>query len=363
MCVVTFDWERNDAREKVDSFLKRGTLAWAVVELTHDCNFRCKWCYASAAAGKRGTTMSLERASYMLNLFAEHSDVKQITCSGGEPLLYPHLDEFVKRASDLGFIVHINTNGYLLDRERAETLASLGLTQVQINVDSMDPKKHDRIRGMRNSRKRAVQALENCSDAGIKTVMQTVLSKDNENEIFDIFEFALELGMDRSRVWDMLPVGSAFEREDLRPSDFLDTLAKLENFAHENGCRYAESGDPMFPGGRATKVNVYGGFCAAMRGGFVTISPKGDVYPCATQREYVLYNIFEIEHQTLFRQLHGYSVGGYRRALEIAEECRGCSLKKTCLSGCPTRRSPGRLDYWCEGGTREYVKRTRNIRA
>ena len=42
MCVVTFDWEENDAKEKFKTFHKKKSLSWVVVEVTEACNLNCK---------------------------------------------------------------------------------------------------------------------------------------------------------------------------------------------------------------------------------------------------------------------------------------------------------------------------------
>jgi MoaA/NifB/PqqE/SkfB family radical SAM enzyme len=52
---------------------------------------------------------------------------------------------------------------------------------------------------------------ENARDAGIVCVSQTVLTKDNENEIMDIFKFVRGMGVQRCRVWDITPKGMLLE--------------------------------------------------------------------------------------------------------------------------------------------------------
>ena len=39
MCCITFNWVESDAVEKVKHFARKGTVAWAVIELTDFCNF------------------------------------------------------------------------------------------------------------------------------------------------------------------------------------------------------------------------------------------------------------------------------------------------------------------------------------
>lgn len=345
VCVVTFDWEDSDAAEKVKYFEKKKSIAWAVVELTESCNFKCMWCYASSGYSKN--YMSRENYKKLMKILAD-AGVIQVTLSGGEPTLYPHLKEAVKLAKDSGFIVHMNTNGFLFTKTLALELKKLGLSQVQTNIDSLDPKKHDYIRGRKGSFHRAVQALKNAKDAGMTCVSQTVLTKLNENEIFDIFRFARSFGIQRCRVWDITPSGEAHGKMDLRPTNYIETLKRLDEFAYKLGAKHIESGDPLFPNSYKTKLNVSGGFCTGILGGFITISPNGDIFPCVTYRKF-LYNIFKIEKNDL-SEFHKFKLKELsQRNNKIMKRCKVCAFFNKCRGGCYTRINfTGINDYWCQ---------------
>ena len=186
MCVITFDWENTDAKIKFEHFNLNPSVSWAVIELTNYCNFKCKWCYANS--GINGLHMNRNDVEKLIRNLATYG-IKQITFSGGEPLFYAHINEAIKYAKSFDLVIHMNTNGYLFTKELAFELKDAGLSQIQTNVDSLDPKKHDYIRGKEGSFQRAIEALKNARDSGLICVMQTVLTRLNETEIFDIFKF------------------------------------------------------------------------------------------------------------------------------------------------------------------------------
>lgn len=345
MCIVTFDWEDCDAKKKVEMFDKKRTLSWAILELTDQCNFNCIWCYAKS--GLSGQHMSKENVKRIIEILA-NSKIIQITFSGGEPLLYPHLKESIKIAKDYGMVVHVNTNGYFLTKKLAKELYDLGLTQVQINIDSLDFRKHDQIRGKKGSFDRAIKALKNAKAVGLTCVSQTVLTKQNENEIIEIFKFAREIGIQRCRVWDMMPTGHAEGKIDLRPTNYLDTLKKLYEFAYATGAKNIESGDPLFPLDYKINLNVIGGFCAALEGLFMTISSKGDIYFCCAKRD-KLYNIFDIPENEKIANFHNSKINQYKSKLKIPSECRSCNRSSKYMCGCPARTgfTKSFKDYWC----------------
>lgn len=360
MCSVTFDWEKNDAMKKVEEFEKTmkswtGDLIWATVEFTELCNHRCIYCYENASPKTDYKVMSREKMETLIRYFGEQK-LKQMTCSGGEPLMYPRIKEAVKLASENGIVVHMITNGYFLNRKRARELSEAGLSQVQINIDSVFPEKHDRIRGKPGSFKRAVEALKNAREAGMTCVTQTVLLRENENEVIDIFRLARKLGVQRCRVWDIVPSdGRAWQNMGRRPANnYIETLKKITEFACENGAVNIESGDPLFHKGIEDRLPITGGYCPYSIGLLANLSVEGDSYFCCTNRKEPMYNIFEvIENRKNLKKVHARALAKVMKEMQLfnlPEECKRCGFFGTCKGGCFMRRKFAEYgkDYWCQ---------------
>ena len=360
--MVTFDWSSNDAKKKFMNFDDRRRLSWIVLEVTDRCNFKCKWCYSNSWRNKNPKDLSYRRVSRVLGYLADEG-VGQVTLSGGEPTMYPYLRQTIKEARDLGLVVHMNTNGFLFDEKMAEDLYSLGLSQIQVNIDSLDPDKHDRIRGMRGSWHRAVGALMNARDVGMTAACQTVLTSENEDEILDIFKFARSMGIPRCRTWDMTS-SNGFSAEDLKllPRDYMSSLQMLADYAHSSGAKNIEAGEPLFKQHIKTPLNISGGFCVAEAGLYATISNTGGVYFCATIRK-PLYNIFDIMSAGLnLNPNHTRYITSFLENKKIAHDCMRCPYLDNCKGGCLTRleQMKNRLDYWCKiapsaSRIREYI--------
>ena len=63
-----------------------------------------------------------------------------ITISGGEPLLHPELEEIIRHIRKHGMIAGMITNGFLLSRERINSLNdAAGLEHLQISIDNVTP--------------------------------------------------------------------------------------------------------------------------------------------------------------------------------------------------------------------------------
>ncbi|RLJ07469.1 MAG: hypothetical protein DRP16_03435 [Candidatus Aenigmatarchaeota archaeon] len=360
MCSITFDWEENDAMRKVKEFEKTrnkwiGRLLWITLEFTELCNHKCIYCYENAGSKHGYKQIEIEKMKELIDYFGEHG-IKQLTCSGGEPLLYPYIKEAIKQARENGMIVHMITNGYFLNKKRAKELFDVGLTQVQINIDSVRPEKHDMIRGKKGSFKHAVEALKNAKEVGMTCVTQTVVTSLNENEIIDIFKFARKLGIQRCRVWDIVPAeGRAREHMHLKPKrNYIEIIKELADFAYETGAVNIESGDPLFHSGIEKRVPITGGYCPYSIGLLANLSVTGDSYFCCTNRGEPMYNIFDvmqtgknlnkIHRETLIKTIKNVQM------FNLPKECKKCEFFNTCKGGCVMRRAfvgYGK-DYWCE---------------
>jgi len=342
MCVVTFDFEKNDAVEKAANFMKNRRLSWAIIEVTDACNLNCIWCYANSGFGSGGQRrhMPFEKLKRLLARLSA-GGVRQITFSGGEPTMYPHIKDAVKEAKDMGFVVHMNTNGLLMTPELAGELKRLGLSQIQTNIDSISPEKHDRIRGLAGSFQKSLMALKNAKDAGMTAVCQTVLTSMNEGEIMDIFRLARGIGVQRCRLWDMTPSeGIAKNNAGIAPSNYALSLERLYELSLDMGLQAIESGEPMFPLDRKISVPVTGGFCVSLFGASTTISVDGEAYFCATYRK-PMYNAFE-ETMEDAGELHKRKLEEFiSRSVKPQDSCAGCQFIKKCGGGCVVKREAG----------------------
>lgn len=359
MCSITFDWEENDAMEKVKRFEKNrrgwfGDLLWVTAEFTELCNHRCIYCYESAGPGKNYSIVDRTAMEEMISYFSGQG-IKQLTCSGGEPLMYPFIEDAVRLAREKGMIVHMITNGYFLTRKRAQELYKAGLTQVQINIDSVDPEKHDMFRGKKGSFRHAVQALKNAKEAGMTCVTQTVLTRLNEDEIIDVFRFARSLGVQRCRVWDIVPSqGRALDNMHLKPgNNYIETARKITEFAKETGAVNIESGDPLFHNGVEERLPITGGYCPYSIGLLANLSVGGDSYFCCAYRENPMYNIFDVmRNGENLKKVHRKALEillGKKQMFRLPDGCKSCGFLKTCKGGCHVRRgfNDGN-DYWCQ---------------
>ena len=91
---------------------------------TKGCNFRCPFCHnALLVEGKDSDNFT---DSEVLEYLKKRQGILEGVCiSGGEPLMQPEIEEFIRKVKELGYCVKLDTNGSY--PEKLKLLVSAGL--------------------------------------------------------------------------------------------------------------------------------------------------------------------------------------------------------------------------------------------
>ncbi len=105
--------------------------------ITNQCNFCCKYCFGKFEAD----TPSLDDAKRIIDSIKDYFDAEKIqngtiNLAGGEPLLYPKLDEVIDYAVKTGIAVSLITNGSLLTSERIRSWQGK-VSCIGLSIDSV----------------------------------------------------------------------------------------------------------------------------------------------------------------------------------------------------------------------------------
>ena len=120
------------------------------------CNLKCVMCpYHSPLIKPNHTTDFFQgnRAMSwdMMHKLATECGQAGIAIAVGsveEPLLHPKIVDFIQLCRQQGVpIIHMTTNGQLLNEERAIALLTAGLTSIDISIDAFEANTYKRVRG------------------------------------------------------------------------------------------------------------------------------------------------------------------------------------------------------------------------
>jgi MoaA/NifB/PqqE/SkfB family radical SAM enzyme len=167
------------------TFRKPHHVQWL---LTRKCNYRCKGC--SIWLDQQEEELPAEEIKRGLDVL-KRLGVIEIVLSGGNPLLREDIDEILDYASRF-FITTIYDNGSTASH-KVETLRNADF--VAISLDSLNPKVHDYIKGVKGAWKQAMKSIETLYGNGVNVAVSPTISQLNIHEIPKITEYFTERGI------------------------------------------------------------------------------------------------------------------------------------------------------------------------
>jgi MoaA/NifB/PqqE/SkfB family radical SAM enzyme len=106
------------------------------------CNYSCIMCAESErSSDKELSELALSRLEDVLP-FAQ-----VLFVTGGEPLMYTHLERLLRKGAQAGCTPWLVTNGSLLTESRREMLLDAGVDQVKVSLDAATSQTYHKIRG------------------------------------------------------------------------------------------------------------------------------------------------------------------------------------------------------------------------
>jgi len=172
--------------------------ALAIIDITNRCNLTCPVCFANAASAGYVYEPTKEEIVGMLENLRKNDPVPAtaLQFSGGEPTIRKDLFELIKKAKEIGFRhVEINTNGIRLAQslDYCKKLKESGVSTIYLQFDGLTADVYKFIRGIDLLEKK-MQAIENCREAGIKSLVLvvTLVKGVNDNQLGDIIKFAVK---------------------------------------------------------------------------------------------------------------------------------------------------------------------------
>ncbi|MCX7828275.1 MAG: GTP 3',8-cyclase MoaA [Thermanaerothrix sp.] len=173
----------------------RRNIDYVRISVTDRCNFRCRYCMPEDGVPLLGhdDIMSYEELTLLCKALQDLG-VKKIRFTGGEPLVRRGFLDFLSslRALLPNLKVALTTNGALLNDE-APRIANLGISGLNVSLDTLDPDKFRYI--TRNGDLlRVLNGLRKVRDLGLRSIkVNTVLIRSfNDMEVPALLEFCAE---------------------------------------------------------------------------------------------------------------------------------------------------------------------------
>ena len=162
-------------------------LYQVMIELTYDCNERCKHCYVETSDKRQKlTTPEIFNIIDQLN----EMNVADVAFSGGDVFTRPDTLDILQYAVDSNLMVTVFTNGIALTDDMVERMSKMGLKCVHFSIYGSNAETHDGITGVHGSFQKTMHSLKRFKALGTPVNMKVVLMKDNIQEYDNIMNMA-----------------------------------------------------------------------------------------------------------------------------------------------------------------------------
>lgn len=159
----------------------------ANVHITGRCNYTCKFCIAKNLVKEH---RPVEFWRLYLELLRDEG-IEKINLAGGEPFLYPHIEEFCRTCKEMGFLVSIISNGSLVNEKTLPPLVEY-LDWIGFSVDSTDEeveKNVGRCSGGNPHIQQVIKAAKLSRNYGINVKLNiTVIEQSKDGDFTELIE-------------------------------------------------------------------------------------------------------------------------------------------------------------------------------
>lgn len=335
-----------DEYEKFAGMMKRSPVKAMCLNIAHDCNLRCEYCFAAKGDFGRGRMlMPFEVAKKAIDFLIEKSENRhnlEVDFFGGEPLMnFNVVKQTVEYARSIekqynkNFRFTITTNGLLLTDDKIEFI-NREMSNVVLSIDG---------RKEVNDRLRVRTDGSGCYDRIVPQYQKLVASRGDKDYYArgTFTKYNLDFSKDVLHMADL-----GFEQLSIEPvvSDpLLDYSIKEEDLPIVFK-EYEHLADILIQRKREGRgvnffhfmIDLNQGPCAIKRlrgcgcgNEYVAVTPEGDIFPChqfvgddAWKMGNVLDNSFSIDMKETFAAANVYK----------KESCKDCWAKFYCSGGC-----------------------------
>ncbi len=164
----------------------------ATFELTPLCNFNCPMCYVHKKRTPEVEAQMLSTGQWLdLARQARDMGVLHLKLTGGEVFTRPDFWEIYSEINKMGFLVHLLSNGYLIDEKVIEKFNKYGAPfTMKLSLYGASNETYEKMCGVKDGFDRFSHAVDLLKESNIPFNVTSTVIKENISDIHKMYEFA-----------------------------------------------------------------------------------------------------------------------------------------------------------------------------
>lgn len=240
--------------------------------LTLKCNQNCGYCHRFLGIDE----LDLEHNKEVINKVAEDG-IRNMTFTGGEPLLYPNILELLKLAEKKGIKSKIITNGQILANNQKMREIYNYIDSITLSIDSANNEMNEKLGRGYNHLNNIRMVLNSLGEYDVKVNINTVVSRVNIDHLGELGEFLKEYKINSWRIFKFIPLRETAklnrEKFEISSAEFRINRTLFTSFSNIGKVEYREEND--------------------MESKYVMIMPNGNIVITENKQDVTIGNILE----------------------------------------------------------------------
>jgi MoaA/NifB/PqqE/SkfB family radical SAM enzyme len=175
------------------------------LKLTGACRLKCPFC---CEPDREQSVYALEKFVAITNVLHEVG-TKRLCFTGGEPLMYPWLQQILMHTYELGFHnLLLTSDGGLLKQKYNKILPFVHAVRFSVHATA---EKHDGIVGEVGAFFAIDEMIDLLTSKGCNCYVTTVVSKDNFGELLNVAEWCFSKGVKQLYLFGLMKSGRGIE--------------------------------------------------------------------------------------------------------------------------------------------------------
>ena len=300
----------------IDTLGKACQLTRVHIDISGCCNENCIHCYIRSDY-KHGIMSKELFEDILLQCVDMH--VINVTISGGEPMLNPHLTDFLQLCKKYNFSINLLSNLTLLSDEMLDLFEDTPLLSVQTSLYATEGEVHDSITQSKGSCLKTLSSINRLYERNIPMQINCPIMKQNLYYYKDVLKFARSMNIEADSDY------SLFGCYDHSKSNLACRLSidEIEKIIHDD-----VGSDTKRKNSEKQRKDSKTPICPVCKTS-LCISNSGNIYPCEGWQSLSLGNI---KNQSLRKIWEESPMVQYLRELTYGHflKCNSCQDKKYC---------------------------------